>query len=931
MVSAGHQPKHATKRLPSLPEGFASLLDAIPEAVVIQAAGGAIVLTNRRAETLFACSRDELRGQAAESLIWEDSRQRYRDACAAALATASPTDQAQAVELRGVDAQGHEFPIELTLAVCEQGGERYLVNTIRTVPSPSLRDRENEALLLATASLGAQGEPEDVLRTLVQQAAALLDAEQAQYAVRQGDRIVIRGRWTTSGWDNREYEPRKTGVLASVWESRRPFRSNDLLHDPRKLRSRMEERGFHSQLTVPLIAPGGQRLGAISLYNSHRNGGFSERDERILVAICQTGATILRRARDTERRLEAQRAVAHREREAQALLTVAERLNAAADPDDVRQRVVDIAAELLAVRRATMTVNRGEYAVCTQEWNEGVSTKRDERLPIQGSIAGWVISNAAPYTSAGAGGSIAASPSESGRGSGVLAVPIVSRPGSVVGVLSLFDRVTGEAFTQDDRRVAEGIAYHTSVALERTILVEQLRDRERTLHQQAVTDPLTGLPNRRLFLERTVQALARRERRGPGVGVLFLDLDGFKVVNDSLGHAAGDQLLQEVALRLLDGKRPNDVVARFGGDEFAVLLPDVPDTATALHVAQRLIRQLDRPFQPRTREHVRVNASAGVTFRKGPGDGETAEELLREADIALYQAKATAKGQAVVFEPVMSEQAMERLAMQVDLQRGLERGEFRLYYQPMVRVDTGLRAGMEALLRWQHPRRGLIAPNEFLSVMEESGLILPIGRWVLSEACRQAAAWQSLGPSMESLRVSVNLSARQLQHPDLVNQVETAVRQAGLDPETLELEVTESAVIQDPEAAAVTLAALRNLGVRVAIDNFGTGYSSLSYLQKLPLDTLKIDRSFLAGLKEQGAAAAIVQAAATMAHALGVDVTAEGIETEEQLSAIAKLGCDYAQGYLLSRPLPPDETGRALERWVADSAAQSGRLDRAAG
>jgi EAL domain-containing protein (putative c-di-GMP-specific phosphodiesterase class I) len=356
----------------------------------------------------------------------------------------------------------------------------------------------------------------------------------------------------------------------------------------------------------------------------------------------------------------------------------------------------------------------------------------------------------------------------------------------------------------------------------------------------------------------------------------------------------------------------------------------VQDATAAHQVAERLIRQLQRPFLAHAHEHVTVGASAGVAFRREPGDGTAAEELLRQADLALYQAKAAAKGRAVIFEVGMSERALERLAMQVDLQRALQRGEFRVYYQPTVRLDSGRHTGMEALLRWQHPTRGLIAPREFLEVMEDCGLILPIGRWVLEQACRQAAVWQALGGPLEGLRICVNLSARQFQQTDLVPEVASAVRGAGLDPETLELEITESAVIQHPETAAVTLAALRALGVRVAIDNFGTGYSSLNYLQKLPLDALKIDRSFLSGLKEQGAAAAIVQAAATMAHALGVDVTAEGVETEEQLSAVARLGCDYAQGYLLSRPMPADEAGRLLTQSLGTGAKRAD-LDRAAG
>jgi len=933
MLSTPAQPKGDTPKIQRLPAGLSCMLDAVPAAIVVQAADGRIVFANKHAGTLHGSPPGKLAGQAAECLIWDGCRKRYLEACSTVLAGAPRGKQARLAGLEGTDAEGHRFPIQLTLSLCEHGGQRYIVNTFRNVAAQELRDRENEALLAATASLGAQAEPEAVLRTLVKQAAALLDAGRALYAVLAGDRIVIRGRWSAAGWDDREYEPRKTGVLASVWESGRPFRSNDLLQDPRKVRSRMEERGFHSQLTVPLIAPGGQRLGAITLYNSGRPEGFSERDERVMVGICETGAAILRRAKDTSARLEAERLAARRRREVEALLTVAERLNAAAEPEEVLLRVVEVAAELLTVRRVSITTNEGDHALHRYEWNEGDWTRTSDRLPLEGSFAGWVISHARPYRSDDVRSDSNGYPplNERYETTRLLAVPVLSRSGEVVNVLSLFDRLDGRPFSAANQRLAEGIAHHASIALERATLVQRLREREQHLQKQAVTDPLTGLANRRLFLERLGQELSRLKKRGPGLGVLFLDLDGFKIVNDSLGHAAGDALLQAVAMRLVDGKRAGDMVARFGGDEFAVLLTELPDKQSVLRVAGRIIRELERPILPRRGERVAISASIGVAYRRAPAPAQAAEELLREADIALYQAKGAGKGRAAAFEAWMGVQAMKRLALQTDLQRGLERGEFRLYYQPMLRLDTGARIGMEALLRWQHPQRGLLQPGDFLSVMEETGLILPIGRWALEEACRQAADWQALGPHTESLRICVNLSARQFEQPDLAEQVSAALENAGLEPESLELEITESAVIRNPDAAAATLHLLRELGVRVAIDDFGTGYSSLSYLQKLPVDTLKIDRSFLEGLKEQGTTAAIVQAAATMAHALGVDVTAEGIETEEQLAASAKLGCDYGQGYLLSRPMPASEAGEALKSLAVARTKQPIRLSRAAG
>ncbi|HTE87260.1 MAG TPA: bifunctional diguanylate cyclase/phosphodiesterase, partial [Dehalococcoidia bacterium] len=680
-----------------------------------------------------------------------------------------------------------------------------------------------------------------------------------------------------------------------------------------------------SQLSVPLVLPGGESVGFISVLNSRSPEGFTERDERIMVAVCETGAAILRRALDTTARLQAERVGTRREREVEALLTVAERLNAAADPEDVLLHVVEVAAELLAVRRVAIVSNEGDHALHRYDWTNGTWEHTSRRLPLDGSFSGWVIRHAQSYRSDDVDNDpIGFSPLlKKFDTSRVLAVPVFSRSGQVINVLILADRLDGEIFSDDDQRLAEGIAHHASVALERATLVQDLRDREHHLRHQAVTDPLTGLPNRRLFLEHLGQALSQVKKRGPGVAVIFLDLDGFKVINDSLGHGVGDALLRGVAQRLLESKRGNDMVARFGGDEFAILLTEMPDHATAMRTADRFLRELESPFAAPKRTRMTIAASAGVSFRRAPGDAKAAEELVREADIALYQAKATVKGRTAAFEPSMGVQAMQKLVLQTDLRRGLERGEFRLYYQPLIRLDTGARVAVEALLRWQHPKRGLLPPGDFLSVAEESGLMVALGQWALREACRQMVAWRCLGAHWECLRVCVNLSARQFEQPDFAAQVASVLEQTGLGPEGLELEITETALIRNPDGAIATLRSLRKLGVRVALDDFGTGYSSLSYLQQLPVDSIKIDRTFLADLHDRGTKAAIIQAAATMAHALGMDVTAEGIETEEQLSAIAKLGCDYGQGYLLSVPLPANEIGPMLETSSAlrDSAA----------
>jgi diguanylate cyclase (GGDEF)-like protein/PAS domain S-box-containing protein len=435
---------------------------------------------------------------------------------------------------------------------------------------------------------------------------------------------------------------------------------------------------------------------------------------------------------------------------------------------------------------------------------------------------------------------------------------------------------------------------------------------EERLRQQAFTDDLTGLPNRALFLDRLAHALAIADQHGTTVAALFLDLDSFKLINDSLGHAAGDELLTAVAARLRRALRPTDTLARFGGDEFTVLLEDVATPAAALDEAARLLDALRTPFALADRE-VFVSTSIGVAVSAA---GTSAEAQLRQADIALYQAKAAGKAQAALFQAEMSEAVIARLALGTDLRRAVEREEFTLHYQPEVDLRTGVLAGLEALVRWRHPERGWIPPAEFIPLAEETGLILALGRWVLSAACRQVAAWQALRPKEPPLVVSVNVSARQLLQDDFVAAVQATLRATGLPPACLRLEITESLVMENLTAANTALDRLKALGVGLAIDDFGTGYSSLSYLRRLPVDTVKIDRSFVQELDTDAGTVAIVRAVVTLAHTLGMAVTAEGVETAEQLAQVRALCCDRAQGYYFARPLPAREIPRVLREGV---------------
>jgi diguanylate cyclase (GGDEF)-like protein/PAS domain S-box-containing protein len=426
---------------------------------------------------------------------------------------------------------------------------------------------------------------------------------------------------------------------------------------------------------------------------------------------------------------------------------------------------------------------------------------------------------------------------------------------------------------------------------------------EDQLAHQAFHDPVTNLANRALFADRVQHALTRMERGGPSVAVVFVDLDDFKTVNDSLGHAAGDFVLQEVAARLEITVRPTDTVARFGGDEFAVLLDGVMDTQEAADVAGRVLRALDRHLEIDGKE-VFPRASVGICIADRELDVPAAEELLRNADVAMYMAKRDSKGGYRIFEPRMHERVVERLEMRAELQRAIDNQQLEVYYQPVVRLDKKVIYGVEALLRWQHPQRGPILPDQFIPLAEETGLIIPIGRWVLGEACKQAARLNQTSRSADPLTMSVNLSVKQLQSETIVPDVRDALQTTGLDPTALVLEITETVMMADMDLAVQQLNDLKALGVRLAMDDFGTGYSSLSYLSRLPVDILKMDRSFLVSDHETDSslAAAII----ALGKSLRLDVVAEGVERLDQVPSLRDLGCELGQGFLFAEPMSKD-------------------------
>lgn len=512
------------------------------------------------------------------------------------------------------------------------------------------------------------------------------------------------------------------------------------------------------------------------------------------------------------------------------------------------------------VRRLRRTVVESDYAA----WDEGVDTVRAAGL--RGTVA-------SPVWSAGelAGVLIA------GRcGPGVRA--------SEVECLDLLAAQAGAALVVA-RRYAERQGFETE------------------LRHQASHDPLTGLPNRTLLLDRIEHARALAERRNTTLALLFVDLDGFKIINDSLGHESGDELLRLVGERALGCLRPGDMLARYGGDEFTVLLDETSRTG-AISVAERMLRALQEPFALAGRE-IGVTASIGIALAGADaGDDAKRSDPIREADLAMYRAKESGGGRWALFVPSMDADALDRLDQETDVRRAVSAGEFHLDYQPVVDLTSGRLTGVEALIRWDHPLRGPVSPAEFIPVAERTGLIVALGRWVMNEACRQARAWQDEGLD---LHVAVNLSPIQFGDAGLVDDLRNTMRRHGVDARRLVLEITESVFIENPAHAVTTMRAVNELGVALALDDFGQGYSSLSYLKTLPLQIVKIDRAFVDGLPRSTADQAIVRAVVTLASELGMAVLAEGVETLDQLAHVRRLGCGSAQGFLFSRPVPPAE------------------------
>jgi diguanylate cyclase (GGDEF)-like protein/PAS domain S-box-containing protein len=431
---------------------------------------------------------------------------------------------------------------------------------------------------------------------------------------------------------------------------------------------------------------------------------------------------------------------------------------------------------------------------------------------------------------------------------------------------------------------------------------------EEQLIYDAFHDGLTGLPNRPLFMDRLQISFARKKRhKNHQFAVLFMDLDRFKNINDSFGHLFGNQLLAEVAKRLNNNLRLGDTFARFGGDEFAILLDDIANPGYAQLVAERIHSELSLPFEMNNKK-VFITVSIGIA---ASGDYHRPEDIVRDADIAMYKAKFNGRGCHMIFDETMRKDVLSYLQLETDLHHAIENHDFIIYYQPIVSIEDNRISGFEALLRWHHEKRGFIPPAEFIPLAEETGLIIPIGNWILQKACQQVCLWQSQFPSNQPLTVSVNVSSKQLAHPDFIKQVQSVLEKTGIDPQSLKLEITESFLMEDTKITTV-LSQLKEMAIQIHIDDFGTGYSSLSYINKFPVSALKIDRSFINKMGLEGEDSEIVRAIVNLAHNLKMDVIAEGVEKGEHLPILKALNCKYVQGYFFSHPLNSQEAEKLL-------------------
>jgi diguanylate cyclase (GGDEF)-like protein len=623
------------------------------------------------------------------------------------------------------------------------------------------------------------------------------------------------------------------------------------------------------------------------------NHGFTQEEADLLrgmgrvLALALRSIALIRELRERQTLLE-------------RLTTLQRSIASRAELEDVLHAIVDGASELLGDELVDLSLidpdDRSMLEVVASVGYSPEVLEQMRRTPLGVGVTGHAVKERRPIVVEDYGADPRRMPNIAVDGlQAIISAPVFQR-GELVGALSLGTRRPGRRYSEMERDAVLAFAEHAGLAL------NDAKAAEETAHQ-AFHDRLTGLANRALFVDRLIQARTRSSAIGDYVGVLFADLDGFKTVNDSLGHAAGDQLLIIVGQRLASVVGPTDTVARFGGDEFAILIEDVQQPIHVARLARRALETLERVIEIDGRE-VFITASVGIAVGL-----EEPDDLLRNADLAMYEAKGRGKGRYEIFQRHMHEALRQRLDLELDMKRAADRDEFVLRFQPIAELETATVIGMEALIRWMHPSQGIIGPDRFIPIAEESGQIHQLGRWVLWESCRRLVEWEG---EHGKLGLSVNISSAQLRQASLVREVAEVLEATGLAPERLTLELTESVLMEVSSSSTERLDALKSLGVQLAVDDFGTGYSSLQYLRRFPIDWMKIAKPFVDGVDRSGAQARLARAIVDLAHSLEIEVIAEGIESGRQAGVLLDLGCANGQGFYYSPPLPAEEVSTHL-------------------
>ena len=717
----------------------------------------------------------------------------------------------------------------------------------------------------STYALLARRDPSELLETIVARAAALVGSPNGYLYVVDQERDVVRvavGLGIFRGFDGLELR-RGEGVAGRVWESGEPLVVDD--YDSWEGRSErlVQDGTIGAVVGVPLTA-GGEVVGVLGVAAGPERRAYDVDDAATVSRFAQLASVALENAR---LHAAARAEIATRTRTEDELRAGSERLRRLADAS-FEALVLHREGRILEVNRAFVDLFGRSPASVAGRPVLGLFPE-EERAAIERHLE---VDTEVPVETS-----------------------VLLADGTQAAV-----ELIGRTIPYADEEPARATAIRD---------IRERRAIQERLTRQSLYDHLTGLPNRSLFVDRATQALTRDgSSTGPRAAVLILDLDRFKGINESFGHSVGDQIIAAVGRRFEEVVRPGDTIARLGGDEYAVLVVGGGE-ATARIVATRLLETLASPFAVEGHDTY-LSVSIGIAV--ADGDATSATGLLREAAVALDVAKADPAGRIAVFAPAMSDVSLERLELETDLRRALARDELEVYYQPLVDLRTGLVTGHEALARWRHPTRGLLGPYEFIPLAEETGLIIPLGDRILAEACRQTRAWQLAFPSSPPLAISVNLSARQLSRSDAADSVLAVLAETGLPAASLQLEITETVAMRDAQASGVLLRRLHDLGVRLALDDFGTGYSSLAYISRLPLDIIKVDRSFIAGLGGSTTNDSIVAAVVALAHGLRVEVTAEGIERQDELDAVIRLGCDRGQGFFFAKPMPARDAEAAL-------------------